>query len=112
MKPSISFIGGAALLAAGGLVVPADPAHAEIIGGRYDSRVVGKYVVQNNRWSDVQPISQCINTKKTADGAGFTIPKQDASAPTNAPPLSSPSVFIGCHYGNCSSGTNLPIQVK
>jgi hypothetical protein len=112
MKHSICTIAAAALLATGGLVVAANPAHAEIICGRYDSKVVGKYVVQNNRWSDVQPISQCINTIKTADGAGFTITKQDASAPTNGPPLSYPSVFIGCHYGNCSPGTNLPIQVK
>lgn len=116
MKHSICAIGGAALLAAGGLVaaVAANPAHAEIICGRYDWRVVGgKYVVQNNRWSEVQPIdSQCINTTDINNEAGFAINKQDASAPTNGPPLSYPSVFVGCHYANCSPGTNLPIQVK
>ena len=86
MKHSICAIAAAALLAAGGLVVPADPAQAEVICGRYDSKVVGKYVVQNNRWSDVQPISQCINTTGGGNKAGFTITKQDASAPTNGPP--------------------------
>lgn len=114
MKHSICAIGGAALLAAGGFVavVAANPAHAENICGRYESRVVnGRYVVQNNRWSDVPPISQCINTSSMG-GAGFTITKQDASARTDGPPLSYPSVFVGCHYNNCSPGTNLPIQVK
>jgi hypothetical protein len=62
--------------------------------------------------STCQPISQCINTTGTGNRAGFAITKQDASAPTNGPPLSYPSVFVGCHYNNCSPGTNLPIQVK
>ena len=43
---------------------------------------------------------------------GFTITKQDASAPTDGPPVSYPSIYVGCHYGNCSPNTNLPIQVK
>lgn len=31
---------------------------------------------------------------------------------TSGAPVSYPSVFLGCHYTNCSPGTNLPIQVS
>ena len=68
--------------------------------------IQGRYVVQNNRWGSTA--QQCINVT----GTGFSITAQQGSAPTNGAPLSYPSVFVGCHYTNCSPGTNLPIQVS
>ena len=74
---------------------------------RFGSTTIqGRAVVQNNRWGS--SAQQCINVTAT----GFSITAQGGSAPTNGAPLSYPSVFLGCHYTNCSPGTNLPIQVS
>lgn len=66
----------------------------------------GAYVVQNNRWGT--SAAQCINVTAT----GFAITKEDGSAPTNGAPLSYPSVYLGCHYSNCSPGSRLPAQLS
>nr|WP_280177841.1 cellulose binding domain-containing protein [Mycobacterium pseudokansasii] len=66
----------------------------------------GAYVVQNNRWGT--SAAQCINVTAT----GFAITKADGSAPTNGAPLSYPSVYLGCHYSNCSPGSRLPAQLS
>jgi hypothetical protein len=66
----------------------------------------GKYVVQNNRWGSSSP--QCINVTST----GFSIIQQDGTGNTSGAPVSYPSIFIGCHYSNCSPGTNLPAQIS
>jgi Glycosyl hydrolase family 12 len=111
MKHPICAIGGAAQLVVAGA---ASPARAEMCK-QYDSTVVGKYVIQNNRWNNdlPGPPVQCIEAIGQADsGPGFAVTKQTGSAPTNGKPASYPSIYIGCHYGNCSPGTNLPIQVK
>src|SRR5918999_813836 len=98
------------LLALGGLlaVTVAAPAQADtVICEQFGSTTIqGRYVVQNNRWGSTA--QQCINVTAT----GFSITAQGGSAPTNGAPLSYPSVFLGCHYTNCSPGTNLPIQVS
>jgi hypothetical protein len=110
MKRPLRAIAAAGLLAAGSIV-------AVILGGnasadtqicdQYGSTVIGnKYVVQNNRWGTTA--QQCINVTST----GFSISRADGSSPTNGAPVSYPSIFVGCHYTNCSPGTNLPVQVK
>jgi hypothetical protein len=111
MKHLICAIGGAALLVAVGA---ANPAHADICDQFGSAVVAGKYVVQNNRWNNNVPGDQCIKVidEVGASGPGFAITKQTGSAATNGPPVSYPSIYIGCHYNNCSPGTNLPIQVK
>ena len=114
MKHPTCAIGGAALLVAVA-VGAASPARADICDGtgkdnHYGNAVVGTYIVQNNRWHDKIPGEQCI--KVIDQSPGFAITKQTGSAPTNGGPVSYPSIYIGCHYGNCSPGTNLPIQVK
>jgi chitodextrinase len=68
--------------------------------------IQGRYVVQNNRWGT--SAQQCINVTST----GFSITTQQGSNPTNGAPVSYPSVFFGCHYTNCSPGTNLPRQLS
>ncbi|MGW1026431.1 GH12 family glycosyl hydrolase domain-containing protein [Streptomyces sp. NPDC002577] len=68
--------------------------------------IQGRYVVQNNRWGTSDP--QCINVTDS----GFTVTQADGSVPTNGAPKSYPSAFNGCHYTNCSPGTNLPAQVS
>ncbi|MEU5366484.1 cellulose binding domain-containing protein [Streptomyces sp. NPDC005925] len=68
--------------------------------------IQGRYVVQNNRWGTGE--TQCV----TATSTGFRLARADGSVPTNGAPKSYPSVYNGCHYTNCSPGTNLPARLS
>jgi hypothetical protein len=110
MRRAIRGIAAAFLLAAGSIttIVVAGPAQADTrICEQYGSTTIqGRYVVQNNRWGTTA--EQCINVTDT----GFSIVSQQGQGSTSGAPVSYPSVFFGCHYTNCSPGTNLPIQVS
>ncbi|MFC0527900.1 GH12 family glycosyl hydrolase domain-containing protein [Phytohabitans kaempferiae] len=111
MKRPMRALAAIGLLIAGTAAVigvAAAPAQADVrICEQYGTTTIqGRYVVQNNRWGS--SAEQCINVTDT----GFSIVSQQGSAATNGAPLSYPSVFLGCHYTNCSPGTNLPIQVS
>ncbi|MET7965526.1 cellulose binding domain-containing protein [Micromonospora sp. NPDC005305] len=110
MKRPLRALAAAGLLAAGSIVAVAlgGTASADTqICEQYGSTTIGgKYVVQNNRWGT--SAQQCINVTST----GFSITRQDGVGSTSGAPVSYPSIFVGCHYTNCSPGTNLPIQVK
>jgi len=109
-RPVPVFAAVAGLLVAGSIAViaSAGPAQADVqICDQYGSTTIqGRYVVQNNRWGTTA--QQCINVTDN----GFSITQQQGSSPTNGAPVSYPSVFLGCHYTNCSPGTNLPMQVS
>src|SRR3954463_3805457 len=99
----------AMVLAAAGLAAPlagAPAAHADtLICDQYGSTPIGgRYVVMNNRWGS--SAQQCINVT----GRGFGIQPQRGS-PSGGAPLSSPAVYLGCHYSNCSPGSPLPRQL-
>lgn len=66
----------------------------------------GKYIVQNNEWGDSIP--QCLDVTDN----GFSVTSGYHNVPTNGAPASYPSIYAGCHYGNCSTGNNLPQQVS
>lgn len=111
MKRPIRALAAFGLFLAGTVTVitaAAAPAQADVrICEQYGSTTIqGRYVVQNNRWGS--SAEQCINVTDN----GFSIVSQQGSAPTNGAPLSYPSIFFGCHYTNCSPGTNLPLQVN
>ncbi|WP_443046799.1 GH12 family glycosyl hydrolase domain-containing protein [Streptomyces sp. NBC_00247] len=73
---------------------------------QYGSTTVqGRYTVQNNRWGT--SATQCVNVTDS----GFTVTQADGSVATNGAPKSYPSIFLGCHYTNCSPGTNLPKRI-
>ncbi|WP_225993092.1 GH12 family glycosyl hydrolase domain-containing protein [Actinomadura rudentiformis] len=94
------------ILAMASLTVAA-PAQADVqLCEQWGSAIQDKYVVQNNRWGT--SATQCIETT----GSGFRIVRADGSVPTNGPPKSYPSIFIGCHYTNCSPGSPLPAQIS
>jgi hypothetical protein len=61
----------------------------------------GRYIVQNNRWGTSS--TQCI----TPTTSGFTVDQADGSVATNGAPKSYPSVYYGCHYGNCSTNGDI-----
>lgn len=101
----------AAVTAVAGLVVAfssPEAAAATTICEKYGSTRIqgGKYVVQNNEWGAND--GQCINVSDN----GFTITAGNHNVPTNGAPAAYPSIYAGCHYGNCSSGSGLPLQVS
>lgn len=101
----------AALVAIGALTslsVATLPAHADTqICEQYGSTTIqGKYVVMNNRWGTSE--QQCINVTDN----GFQVTTANGSVPTNGAPKSYPAIYNGCHYANCSPGTNLPKQLS
>ncbi|MEU7588571.1 cellulose binding domain-containing protein [Micromonospora sp. NPDC049230] len=110
MKRQLRALAAAGLLLAGSLVAVAFGGTASAdtqICEQYGSTVIqGRYVVQNNRWGTTA--QQCIN----ATSNGFEITTLNGSSPTNGAPTAYPSIFFGCHYTNCSPGTNLPMQVS
>jgi len=110
MRRAIRAAAAAGVLAAAAIAtaIVTSPAHADTqICDQFGSTTIqGRYVVQNNRWGT--SAQQCINVTST----GFSITSQQGSNPTNGAPVSYPSVYYGCHYTNCSPGTNLPLQVS
>ncbi|MGQ5263975.1 GH12 family glycosyl hydrolase domain-containing protein [Micromonospora sp. ZYX-F-536] len=110
MKRPLRALVATGLLLGGSIVAVALGGNASAdtqICEQYGSTVIqGRYVVQNNRWGTTA--QQCINVTDT----GFEITTQNGSNPTNGAPTAYPSAFFGCHYTNCSPGTNLPIQVS
>ncbi len=97
-----------ALASLAALVTTAGPAQADtLICDQFGSTTIqNRYVVQNNRWGT--SATQCVNATST----GFELTQADGSVPTNGAPKSYPSIYNGCHYTNCSPGTNLPIQLS
>ncbi|GAB4105978.1 cellulose binding domain-containing protein [Micromonospora taraxaci] len=110
MKRQLRALAAAGLLLTSSLVAVALGGNASadtLICEQYGSTTIqGRYVVQNNRWGTTA--QQCINVTNN----GFEITTLNGSSPTNGAPTAYPSVFFGCHYTNCSPGTNLPIQVS
>ncbi|GAA4609060.1 hypothetical protein BJY16_007145 [Actinoplanes octamycinicus] len=110
MSRSLRGLIAAALLATAATVgvIAAGPAQADTqICEQYGSTTIGgRYVVMNNRWGT--SAQQCINVTST----GFAITSQQGVGSTSGAPVSYPAVYYGCHYTNCSPGTNLPIQVS
>lgn len=99
----------AAACAAAAVVVLGPTAQADTqICGQYQSLSVsgGQYIVQNDEWND--SIQQCLNV--TNDG--FQVTSGSHNLSTSGSPAAYPSIYAGCHYGNCSSGSGLPLQVS
>src|SRR5580693_8233722 len=71
--------------------------------------VGGSYIVQNNEYDS--SASECVTTDGNAD---FTVANSSISNSTSGSPGAYPSIYQGCHWGNCSAGglTTTPIQVS
>jgi len=69
----------------------------------------GSYIVQNNEYDS--SASECVSTDGNAD---FTVANSAISNATNGSPGAYPSIYQGCHWGNCSAGglTAAPVQVS
>ncbi|MET8765188.1 cellulose binding domain-containing protein [Lentzea sp. NPDC004782] len=109
LRPAVLLL--AAVTAVTGLVVALSPPEASAdttICEKFGSTKIqgGRYVVQNNEWGASD--GQCIRVSDT----GFTITSGNHNVPTSGAPASYPAIYAGCHYGNCSSGSGLPLQVN
>jgi hypothetical protein len=102
-------LGAAGLLLASSVVAIAagGTAHADTqICDKFGSTTIqNRYNVMNNVWG--ADTAQCINTTNT----GFAVTAKHQK-PTNGAPASYTAIYYGCHYNNCSPGTNLPMQVS
>jgi hypothetical protein len=67
----------------------------------------GSYTVQNNEWGSSAP--ECVTTDGNAD---FTVANSSISNATNGAPGGYPSLYKGCHWGACTTGSGLPIPVS
>jgi hypothetical protein len=65
----------------------------------------GDYNIQTNEWNS--SLQQCITTSGTA----WSVTTADFNMATNGAPATYPSIYKGCHWGNCTSNSGLPIQV-
>jgi hypothetical protein len=64
----------------------------------------GTYIFQNNEWNS--GLEQCA----TVSGTGFTLTTANFDQATNGAPATYPSIFRGCHWGNCTSSNPFPIE--
>jgi len=62
-----------------------------------------EYIFQNNEWNS--SLQQCA----TVNGVGFTLTTANFDL-GNGAPATYPSIFRGCHWGNCTSSNPFPIQ--
>jgi Glycosyl hydrolase family 12/Cellulose binding domain/Fibronectin type III domain len=64
----------------------------------------GEYIFQNDEWNS--SLEQCA----TVSGAGFTLTTADFNLATDGAPATYPSIFRGCHWGNCTTSSPFPIE--
>jgi hypothetical protein len=93
------------LIAALGFIQTAQAATGTICD-QYGTTTQGNYVVMNNRWGT--SATQCINVTTS----GFQIIQQDGTGNLSGAPVSYPAIYLGCHYGNCSPNSPLPMQIS
>jgi len=96
-------------VSAAGTALAAVPAGADTqICAQYGTTTIqsGRYIVMNNVWG--ASTSQCINVTST----GFQITSANHNNSTSGAPAAYPAVYLGCHYGACTTGSPFPKQVS
>lgn len=106
----------AALSGCGGPATPEQPPEeyassrqALSLCGQWDTYNVDPnkaYVVQQNEWGG--NFGQCIDVNGTA----FTVTSGNFNNSTSGAPATYPSIFKGCHWGNCTNSSGMPLQVS
>ncbi|HEX9536584.1 MAG TPA: glycosyl hydrolase family 5 [Streptosporangiaceae bacterium] len=106
-------LAAAVLLGAGGIVavvVPAVSSQAAtttLCNSQTTPAAGGSYTIQNNEWGS--SAAECITTDDNAD---FTVANSSIANATNGAPGGYPSIYKGCHWGACTPGSGMPIQVS
>jgi Glycosyl hydrolase family 12/Cellulose binding domain len=115
VRVRLSFaVGAAAVLtiAAGAAMLTTTGARAQttsLCAEQTQSVSGGTYIVQNNEYDS--SATECVTTDGNAD---FTVASSAIDNSTSGSPGAYPSIYQGCHWGNCSSGglTSTPIEVS
>ena len=84
------------------------PAAAQTVCSGTASLDGGEYIFQSNEWNSTLP--QCA----AIDGIGFTLTTAnfDQGALGSYIPATYPSVYRGCHWGDCTTSSPFPIQMS
>jgi hypothetical protein len=101
--------GVAAAATSATLGTPAHAATTTLCNSQTASVGGGSYIVQNNEWNS--GAAECVTTDGSAD---FTVANSAISNATNGAPGGYPSIYQGCHWGECSSGglAATPVQAS
>jgi chitodextrinase len=107
---SVAVLAGLLVGGTAAAVTAATPAHAapvicEKFGGTYIQS--NFFRVQNNVWG--ADTSQCVDVNQSG---GFTVTQADHNKATNGAPAAYPSIYAGCHWSECTSGSGLPMQAS
>jgi hypothetical protein len=71
------------------------------------SIIAGQYIYQQNERNS--SLTQCSSVDGTT--GSWSITQASFNLATNGAPATYPSTFRGCHWGSCTIGSGLPIQV-
>ena len=101
--------GAAGLAASAAFGTPAHAATSTLCNSQTASVGGGSYIVQNDEWNS--GAAECVTTDGSAD---FTVANSAISNATNGAPGGYPSIYQGCHWGECSSGglAATPVQAS
>jgi chitodextrinase len=101
----------AALTAVAALLLPvtaAQSAHAATTTCEPQGTIsAGDYTIQANEWNSTT--QQCLTYN---GGTAWSLDTANFNLPTNGAPATYPSIFKGCHWGNCTPNSGLPIQIS
>jgi cellulose 1,4-beta-cellobiosidase len=105
----------AALLLAGGILAVSLPASSKaatttttLCNSQSAPVAGGAYTIGNNEWGSDAP--ECITTDGRAD---FTVANSSiAKSKIAGAPGGYPAIYKGCHWGACTLGSRLPVQVS
>ena len=99
----------AALVGVAAALLPAATAHAATTTCAPQGTISangGEYTIQANEWNSSAP--QCITS---TGGTAWSVSTANFNLSGGAP-ATYPSIYKGCHWGACTSGSGLPIQVS
>lgn len=109
-------------LALAAMILPAFSARAATTctGGQLANQFVNvgtannRYRVNNNFYNPPSNGGKlCIDYLYENTRTNFTVRNVNgASVPTNGAPTGYPSIYAGCHYGACSTGSGMPVRVS
>ncbi len=68
----------------------------------------GEYTYQQNEWNSSD--TQCVSIDNSS--GAWSVTQANFNTATNGAPATYPSVYKGCHWGACTTGSGLPIQVS
>jgi hypothetical protein len=75
------------------------------------TKIPGYVVMNNNYVENPYGANEDLPQTIVVDDDGFSITQREGTAPTYGAPLSYPAIYLGCHYGTCSSANPLPLKI-